>query len=63
MKTNCRKQHLMFGEFIMAVYDAYGRQKAEGIVRLAVKAHLIEFRGHNRLVILEPGPDNIFSFL
>jgi hypothetical protein len=53
----------MFGEFIMAVYDAYGRQKAEGIVRLAVKARLVEFRGHDRFVILEPSPDKIFSFL
>ena len=63
MKTNCRKKHLTFGEFIMAVYDAYGRQKAKGIVQLAVNVHLVEFRGHDRFVILEPGPDKIFSFL
>ena len=63
MKTDCRKRPLTFGEFIMAVYDAHGRQKAEGIVRFAVKAHLVEFRGRDRLVILEPGPDKIFSFL
>jgi CheY-like chemotaxis protein len=60
MKTNCRKGHLTFGEFIMAVYDACGRQKAEGIVRLAVKARLVEFRGHDRIVILEPGPGKNF---
>jgi hypothetical protein len=63
MKTNCRKGHLTFGEFIMAVYDACGRQKAEGIVRLAVKARLVEFRGHDRIVILEPGPGKNLSFL
>ena len=57
MKTDCRKRRLTFGEFIMAVYDACGRQKAEGIVRLAVNAHLVEFRGRNRFVILEPGPE------
>jgi hypothetical protein len=60
MKTNCRKGHLTFGEFIMAVYDACGRQKAGGIVRLAVQARLVEFRGHDRIVILEPGPDKTF---
>jgi hypothetical protein len=53
-----RKQKLLtFGDLIAAVYDTFGRQKAEGIVRLAVNAHLLEFRGHDRFVILEPGPD------
>ena len=60
MKANCRKGHLTFGEFIMAAYDACGRQKAEGIVRLAVNAHLVEFRGHDRIVILEPGSTKTF---
>jgi hypothetical protein len=50
MKTNCRKKHLTFGEFIMAVYDACGRQKAEGIVRLAVNARLVTLRRHRRIV-------------
>jgi hypothetical protein len=63
MKANCRKGHLTFGEFIMAVCDACGTQKAEGIVRLAVNARLLEFRGYDRFVILEPGPDNNFSIL
>jgi hypothetical protein len=63
MKANCRKGHLTFGEFIMAVYDACGRQKAEGIVRLAVNVRLVEFQGHDRFVILEPDPNKIFSFL
>jgi hypothetical protein len=62
MKTNCRKKPLTFGEFIASVYDACGRQKAEGIVRLAVNTHLVEFRGHDRFVIHEPGPDDFFSF-
>jgi hypothetical protein len=63
MKANCRKGHLTFGEFIMAVYDACGRQKAKGVVRLAVNAHLVEFRGQRRFEILEPDPDKILSFL
>jgi hypothetical protein len=47
----------------MAVYDACGRQNAEGIVQFAVNVHLVEFRGHDRFVILEPGPEKIISFL
>jgi hypothetical protein len=83
MKTNCRKKPLTFGEFIERVYDACGKHKAKGIVRLApwnnlcrltrrirtaystgraVNAHLVEFRGHDRFVIFEPGPDRFFSF-
>ena len=54
---------LTFGDLIAVVYAAYGKQKAKRIVRLAVNAHLVEFRGHDRFVILEPGPDNFFSFL
>ena len=63
MKTNCRKSRLTFGEFIMAVYNACGRQKARGIVRLAVNAHQVEFQGHDRFVILEPGSENNIPFL
>ena len=37
----------------MAIYDACGRQKAEGIVRLAVNVRLVEFLGKQRLVISE----------
>jgi hypothetical protein len=44
----------------MAVYDACGRQKAEGIVRLAINARLVEFRGQRRFVILEPVPTHLF---
>jgi hypothetical protein len=51
MKTNCRKKGLTFGEFIASIYDAYGKSKAIGIVRLTVKAHWVEFRGQQRIVI------------
>jgi hypothetical protein len=47
----------------VCVYDAWGKRKAGGIVRLPIKAHLVEFRGHDRFVIREPGPDINFSFL
>ena len=42
---------LTFGDLIAVVYAAYGKQKAKRIVRLAVNAHLVEFRGHDRFVI------------
>ena len=51
MKSNCQKKSLTFGEFIACVYDGCGKRKASGIVRLAVKAHLIEFCGQQRFVI------------
>lgn len=34
----------MLGEFITAVYDAWGKRRARGIVRFAMKARLIEYR-------------------
>jgi len=52
---------LTFGDLVAAVYDACGWQKAEGIVRLAVNAQLVEFRGRYRFIILEPDPDKIIS--
>jgi len=51
MKTERRKKPLTFGEFITWAYDAWGKRKARGIVRLAVNAHLVEFRGQLRFVI------------
>lgn len=48
MKTNKNKKAMTFGEFIEGIYDTCGRQSANGIVRLAVKSHLVEFRKHYR---------------
>ena len=45
MKTNDRKKALTFGEFIASVYDACGKRKAIGMVRLAIETHWVEFRG------------------
>ena len=50
----------MFGELIMAVYGALGKRRARGIVWLAINARLVEFRGHDRFVSLEPGAGKIF---
>jgi len=51
MKTNHKNKALTFGDFIMAVYRASGKRRARGIVRHAVNARLIEFRGQQRFVI------------
>jgi len=58
MKTNHKKKTLTFGEFITGIYDASGRQKAGRIVLLAVKAHWIEFCGHDRLMIFKTSTRN-----
>jgi hypothetical protein len=41
---------LTFGDFVAGVYDTCGKRRAKGIVHLAVAAHLIEFRGAERIV-------------
>jgi len=53
MRNNSKKKALTFGEFVAAIYAAWGRRKALGIVRLAVNAGLVEFRGRERFVISE----------
>ena len=50
MKTN-HKKALTFGELIAAVYNVCGKRRARGIVRLAVNAHVVAFRGHRHFVI------------
>ena len=51
MKINHKQKTLTLGEFIASVYDTHGKYKARGIVRLALKAHLVEFCGPQRFVI------------
>jgi hypothetical protein len=51
MKTNCRKKPLTFGDFVASSYHIWGKRRAAGIIRLAIKSHLIEFRGHQRIAI------------
>ena len=52
-KTNGKKRVLTFGDFIAGAYRAWGRRRAKGLVRLAVNARLVEFRGRQRVVISE----------
>lgn len=51
MKGKQERKALTFGEFIMAVYDAWGKRRARGIIRLAVNTHLVEFRRPRRFTI------------
>ena len=43
MKTLSRKHQLTLGELIQSAYNIFGKRKARGVVRLAIKAHLIQF--------------------
>jgi len=45
MKANQdKKKNVTLGEFIMAAYEAWGKRRARGAVRLAIKMHLVESR-------------------
>ena len=54
MKAKQEMMALTYGEFVMAMYDAWGKRRARGIIRLAAEARLIVFQGRNRLTISEP---------
>jgi len=51
MKAHVRKKPMTFGDFVAGGYHAWGKRKAEGIIRLVIKSHLIEFRGRERFAI------------
>jgi hypothetical protein len=51
MKTPMREKPLTFGDFVASGYRAWGKRKAIGIIRLAIKLHIIEFCGPQRFVI------------
>ena len=59
MKTNHKKKALTFGDFIAAAYRAWGSRRARGLVRLALNAHLVVFRGRQRFVIPEEQHENL----
>jgi hypothetical protein len=50
-KTRLKKQPLTFGDFVAGGYHAWGKRRAEGIIRLAVKSHMVEFRGRQRFAV------------
>jgi hypothetical protein len=51
MKKNSAKKQLTFGDFVAGGYRAWGKRRALGIIRLALKSHIIEFRGQQRIEI------------
>ena len=56
MNPKPKNQALTFGEFVAGVYDACGKKRATGIVRLAFKANLVEFCGRQRFAISSRPP-------
>lgn len=50
-QTPHKRWALTLGEFCASVYHACGRKKAKGMVRLAMKARLVEFRRPRRFMI------------
>jgi hypothetical protein len=49
MKSNPKKKSQTFAGLIAEIYDACGKQRAKGIIRLASKANLIELPGHRHV--------------
>ena len=45
------KSSLTFGDFVAGVYHTWGKRRAKGIIDLAIKVHVIEFRGTERFVV------------
>ena len=58
-ETNGEEKAVTFGDFIAAAYRAWGTRRAKGLVWLAVNAHLVVFRGRQRLVILEEQDESL----
>ena len=61
IKTNPKKKSLTFGDLVAATYRAWGAKRAKGLVRLAVNAHLVVFRGQQRFVIHEENHEDVFQ--
>jgi hypothetical protein len=51
MKKHSNKKKLTFGDLVASAYRARGKCKANGIIRLAIEARLIEFLGPQRLTL------------
>jgi hypothetical protein len=59
MKPIGNKKSLTFGDLVAASYRAWGAGRAKGLVRLAVNAHLVVFRGQQRFVIPDEQDENL----
>jgi hypothetical protein len=50
-KDHPRNKPLTFGDFVAGVYHTWGKRRANGIIQLALEAHVIKFLGDERFVI------------
>ena len=55
MKTVLAKTGPTFGGLVVNFYNTFGERNAKGVLRLAVKAGLIGFRGRNHYVVSREG--------
>jgi hypothetical protein len=51
MKTKSTKKTRTFGEFVTCVYDVCDKRNASKVVQFAIKTHVIEFCGQERVMI------------
>jgi hypothetical protein len=51
MKAHPGRRPLTFGDFVAGVYRTWGKRKAKGIIQLAIKMNVVEFRGTERFVV------------
>ena len=51
MKSKPAKKALTFGNLVTNFYHTYGKRKANGILRLATEAKLVEFRGRDHYIL------------
>jgi len=56
MKARPKRKALTFGEFVVSVYDAFGKRRANGIIRLAINAHAVAFLGQPHFFISKTNP-------
>jgi hypothetical protein len=50
-KMCSQRKSMTFGDFVTGVYDTWGKRKAKGIIQLAIKMNVVEFRGEDRFVV------------
>ena len=50
MRANPGRKPLTFGDFVADAYQTWGKRRAKVIIQLAIKSHVIEFRGTERFV-------------
>jgi hypothetical protein len=51
MQAISKRNALTLGEFVVAVYDACGKRRAESIIRFAASAHVVAFAGNRYFMV------------